>query len=146
MVQPALVMADFPFGAMKSFSVDSEGQVVRCPLPSSISHARQNFGRAFHHWIGVCAQKFNVPGEKIVLKEMLAEPRSAHVPVSPGGRPHAFSHWIRSAPDIDVMVRNPARKTIGFFRCLPSISAQIIDKLKERGAAHSLRLHVSAGQ
>ena len=46
-VQPALVMAGLPSGAMKLFSVDSDGHVVRCPFPSSISHARQNSAEPF---------------------------------------------------------------------------------------------------
>ncbi len=47
MVQPALVIAVFPSGVVKLFSVDSEGQVVRWPEPSSISQSRQNSAAPF---------------------------------------------------------------------------------------------------
>src|SRR5450631_2775487 len=53
-VQPALTCADFPFGASKLFSVDTEGHVVSPPLPSSISHARQNSAADFIVGYAIC--------------------------------------------------------------------------------------------
>ena len=47
MVQPSLVSAVRPSGAMKLFSVDSEGHVVSRPSLRSISQSRQNSAADF---------------------------------------------------------------------------------------------------
>jgi len=48
-VQPALVIAGLPSGAMKSFSVDSDGHVVRMSLAIFDQPGEAEFCRALHH-------------------------------------------------------------------------------------------------
>src|SRR6185312_12503425 len=66
---------------------------------------------------------------------MLAEPRPAHVPVGPGRLADALADGIGGAPDVDVMVRNPTREAIGFFRCLLPGFTQVVDEVEERSGA-----------
>ncbi len=42
MVQPAEVWAGLPLGAVKTFSVEKDGQVVRRPSLPGVSQARRN--------------------------------------------------------------------------------------------------------
>ena len=66
-VHPALVVAGFPSGAIKLFSVDSDGQVVSCHSPSLISHARQNSAAPFIRGQAFVPQEFVVAREQIMV-------------------------------------------------------------------------------
>ena len=51
------------------------------------------------------------------------------------GEPDALADGIGGAPEVDVVVRNPTRKTIGFFRRLLAAMAHVLDEIEERRRA-----------
>jgi hypothetical protein len=77
-------------------------------------------GCALHDRIGTRTEKLDIRSEKVMFKQVLAEPGPAHIPIGPRRLAYAFAYRIGSAPDIDIVVRNPTGETIRFFRGLPA--------------------------
>src|SRR5580698_10155329 len=92
-------------------------------------------GRAFHEWIGASAEEFAIACEAVVLVKMRAEPWAAHAPVRPRGLAESLANGVRSAPEVDIVVRYPARQAIVFLSGSCAISTEVFEPAEERFSA-----------
>src|SRR6185437_13624036 len=69
---------------------------------------KAELGGSLHQRIGAGAEKFSVAGEAVMFVKVSAQPGAAHAPVGPCGLAYTHADRIGCAPEIDVMVRDPA--------------------------------------
>ena len=113
MVQPSLVSAVRPSG-VGEIVLGGEGR-AGCELAvlALDQPIEAELRGRFHQRVGPRAEKLAIAGERVVLPEMLAEPRAAHLPVGPGRRPLPEVPDRRGlAPDVHVVVRDPAAASV----------------------------------
>ncbi len=93
-------------------------------------------GRAPHDRPGEVAQPRHIAAERVVLPQVVAEPRARQREVGPLRLSAAVvAHRRRLAPEVGVVVRAPAAAAVvdaGRFR---AVHAQILDEVEERGVA-----------
>ena len=88
--------------------------------------------RTFHQRICLPAQELAIGRKAVMLVQMRAEPGTAHLPVGPRGRANTKPHRVGSPPDVDVVVRHPTGKIVGFFGRALSGPAQLRDQADQR--------------
>ena len=87
-------------------------------------------GSAFHYGPGFLSQETCIACKKIVIEQVVAEPRSGHVPIVPMLTSVALiSHGPGLSPDIRIVVRAPAGHSIINSCRPPSVDGQIFDQL-----------------
>ena len=90
-------------------------------------------GGALHQGVGRVSKERLVPAELVVLPEVLAEPGAGHRPEGPGGIALAeVAHGRGLAPDVGVVVRDPAAAAVVDPRRLASVDGEAPDQVEER--------------
>ena len=128
-----LTLATRPSGVWKLSSGDVDGAVTRRPFAVLDQPVEAELRGPLHDRPGALAQKRPVPAERVVLPEVRAEPRPAHRPVRPL-RVAAAEVPDRGGlcPEVGVVVRHPAARSIVDLRRAPAVRRQRLDEGEER--------------